>query len=139
MTHFFASFIIAGVLWKTNYPKFRRFVPLFVGLTFIGYITYVLYPAMPPWMASQFGHIPPTTRIIDQVLEAPAHRPGAVVVRRREQIRQQRGGDAVAARCLPDAHLPVLLEGRPARASACCWRPTRFAWPSHSSIPASTS
>ena len=67
MSHFFASFIIAGVLWKTNYPKFRRFVPLFVGLTFIGYITYVLYPAMPPWMASQFGHIPPTTRIIDQV------------------------------------------------------------------------
>ena len=67
MSHFFTSFIIAGVLWKTNYPKFRRFVPLFVGLTFIGYITYVLYPAMPPWMASQFGHIPPTTRIIDQV------------------------------------------------------------------------
>jgi hypothetical protein len=67
MTHFFASFIIAGVLWKTNYPKFRRYVPLFVGLTFIGYITYVLYPAMPPWMASEFGHIPPTTRIIDQV------------------------------------------------------------------------
>jgi PAP2 superfamily len=67
MSHFFASFIIAGVLWKTNYPKFRRFVPLFVGLTFVGYITYVLYPAMPPWMASQFGHLPPTTRIIDQV------------------------------------------------------------------------
>jgi len=67
MTHFFASFIIAGVLWKTNYPKFRRYVPLFVGLTFIGYVTYVLYPAMPPWMASEFHHIPPTTRIIDQV------------------------------------------------------------------------
>jgi hypothetical protein len=67
MTHFFASFIIAGVLWKTNYRKFRRYVPLFVGLTFIGYLTYLLYPAMPPWMASEFGHIPPTTRIIDQV------------------------------------------------------------------------
>lgn len=67
MTHFFVSFIIAGVLWKTNYPKFRRYVPLFVGLTFIGYVTYVLYPAMPPWMASQFGHLPSTTRIIDQV------------------------------------------------------------------------
>jgi hypothetical protein len=67
MTHFFASFIIAGVLWKTNYPKFRRYVPMFVGLTFIGYLTYVLYPAMPPWMASEFHHIPPTTRIIDQV------------------------------------------------------------------------
>jgi membrane-associated phospholipid phosphatase len=67
MSHFFTSFIIAGVLWKTNYAKFRRYVPMFVGLTFIGYITYVLYPAMPPWMASQFGHLPPTTRIIDQV------------------------------------------------------------------------
>jgi membrane-associated phospholipid phosphatase len=67
MSHFFASFIIAGVLWKTNYPKFRRFVPLFVGLTFIGYITYVLYPAMPPWMASQLGYLPHSTRIIDQV------------------------------------------------------------------------
>jgi PAP2 superfamily len=67
MTHFFASFIIAGVLWKTNHARFRRYVPLFVGLTFIGYITYVLYPAMPPWMASQFGRMPPTTRIIDQV------------------------------------------------------------------------
>ncbi len=67
MTHFFASFIIAGVLWKTNHAKFRRYVPMFVGLTFIGYVTYVLYPAMPPWMASQFHYLPPTTRIIDQV------------------------------------------------------------------------
>jgi hypothetical protein len=67
MSHFFASFIIAGVLWKTNHDRFRRFVPLFVGLTFIGYITYVLYPAMPPWMASEFHYMPPTTRIIDQV------------------------------------------------------------------------
>ena len=55
------------MLWKTNHPKFRRYVALFVGLTFIGYITYVLYPAMPPWMASQFGHLPASTRIIDQV------------------------------------------------------------------------
>jgi hypothetical protein len=67
MTHFFASFIIAGVLWKTNYAKFRRFVPLFVGLTFLGYLTYVLYPAMPPWLAGQTGHLPHVTRIIDQV------------------------------------------------------------------------
>ena len=56
-------------------PQFRRFVPLFVGLTFIGYITYVLYPAMPPWMASQFGHLP---RHADHRpgLGAPPHRPG---------------------------------------------------------------
>ena len=38
-----------------------------MGLAFIGYVTYVLYPAMPPWMSAQFGHMPSTTRIIDQV------------------------------------------------------------------------
>ncbi|HEY3842366.1 MAG TPA: phosphatase PAP2 family protein [Acidimicrobiales bacterium] len=67
MSHFFVSFIVAGVLWKTNYANFRRYVPLFVGLTFAGYITYVLYPAMPPWMSSQLGHLPSTSRIIDDV------------------------------------------------------------------------
>ncbi len=66
-SHFFTSFVIAGVLWKRNYQKFRRFVPLFVGLTLLGYITYVLYPAMPPWMASQTGHLAPTVRIIPLV------------------------------------------------------------------------
>jgi hypothetical protein len=64
MTHFFASFVIAGVLWKVDHPAFRRFVVLFVGLTLVGYVTYVLYPAMPPWLASQTGHLPATTRVV---------------------------------------------------------------------------
>jgi hypothetical protein len=66
-SHFFTSFIIAGVLWKRDYARFRRFVPMFVGLTLLGYLTYVLYPAMPPWMASQTGHLAPTVRIIPLV------------------------------------------------------------------------
>jgi hypothetical protein len=64
MSHFFTSFTVAGVLWKVNHDRFRRFVPLFVGLTFMGYLTYVLYPAIPPWMASQLGRIPSTVRLI---------------------------------------------------------------------------
>lgn len=79
MTHFFVSFIIAGVLWKTNYDKFRRFVPLFVGLTFLGYITYVLYPAMPPWLAAQTGHLPHVTRIVPVVLDHLHFHSGASV------------------------------------------------------------
>lgn len=67
MSHFFTSFIVAGVLWKRDHARFRRFVPIFVGLTFLGYLTYVLYPAMPPWLASQTGHIAPITRIIPVV------------------------------------------------------------------------
>lgn len=67
MSHFFASFIAAAVLWKRNYPAFKRFVPLFVGLTIVGYIGYALYPALPPWLASQTGHLQHTTRIIPLV------------------------------------------------------------------------
>ena len=66
-SHFFTSFVVAGVLWKRDYRRFRRFVPLFVGLTLLGYLTYVLYPAMPPWMASQTGHLGPTVRIVPVV------------------------------------------------------------------------
>ena len=33
-------------------------------LALVGFATYVLYPAVPPWMAAQQGHIPPVTRII---------------------------------------------------------------------------
>ena len=64
MSHFFTSFIVAGVLWKRDHARFRRFVALFVGLTFLGYLTYLLYPAMPPWLASNTGHIAAITRII---------------------------------------------------------------------------
>lgn len=67
MTHFFASFVVAGVLWKVDHRSFRRYVALFVSLTLLGYVTYVLYPAMPPWLASQTHHLPATTRIVPYV------------------------------------------------------------------------
>jgi hypothetical protein len=47
-----------------DHGRFRRFVALFVGLTFAGYITYVLYPAMPPWMVSAYAYMEPSARII---------------------------------------------------------------------------
>jgi len=59
-SHFFTSYVIAAVLWKRNRERFRRFITLFVSLTFVGYLGYLFYPAMPPWMASQAGLIVPT-------------------------------------------------------------------------------
>jgi hypothetical protein len=67
MSHFFTSFIVLAVLWKRDHVRFRRYMFLFVMLTFVGYLTYVLYPAMPPWLASETGHIPPIIRIIPVV------------------------------------------------------------------------
>ena len=137
MTHFFASFIVAGVLWKTNYPNFKRYVPLFVALTFAGYVTYVLYPAMPPWLASQTG-ISPCDPHRPRGTRPPPLPHRGVDLHRREQIRQQRGGDAVTARRLSDVDLPLLLE-KPRRAPASSLRRTRSSWPSPWCTPASTS
>jgi hypothetical protein len=67
MTHFVVPFAVAGVLWKFAHDRFRRFLLLFVLLTFAALVTYALYPAVPPWMASQNGFLPPTAKIIDEM------------------------------------------------------------------------
>jgi membrane-associated phospholipid phosphatase len=54
-------------------------VPLFIALTFLGYVTYVLYPAMPPWMASSGQYLPHTVRIIPLVLDHLHLHSGAAV------------------------------------------------------------
>ncbi len=67
MTHFVVPFAIAGFLWKFAHDRFRRFATLFVLLTFAALVTYALYPAVPPWLASQTGFLPPTAKIIDEM------------------------------------------------------------------------
>ena len=52
-SHFFLSFLMAGVLWVRDHKAFRRFMALYVTLMLSGFLTYVLYPAMPPWLASK--------------------------------------------------------------------------------------
>ncbi len=67
LTHFTVPFLIAGVLWKFHHERFYRYTALFVGLTFSAFATYAIYPAVPPWMASQHGQIQPTAKIIDEM------------------------------------------------------------------------
>jgi hypothetical protein len=56
--------VVAVVLWIRTYPMFRRFRVLFLSVTFAGFVTYVLYPAIPPWLASDRGDMPHTVRIV---------------------------------------------------------------------------
>jgi hypothetical protein len=67
LTHFFLAIVIAGWLWKTAHDRFRRFATLFVTLTFASFVTYALYPAMPPWLASREAVLQPTAKIIDEM------------------------------------------------------------------------
>lgn len=67
LSHFFLSFVIAGVLWVRNHRAFRRFMAMYVTLMLSGFLTYVLYPAMPPWLASQDGYMQASTRVVPVV------------------------------------------------------------------------
>lgn len=67
LTHFFATPLVAAVLWKLDRARFRRFAVLVAVLSFVGLITYALYPAAPPWMAAQEHLIAPVTRVVPLV------------------------------------------------------------------------
>ena len=67
LTHFFAALIVAALLWKFAYPRFRRFAVLIVALSFAAFATYALFPAAPPWLASQNHALAPTAKIVDEI------------------------------------------------------------------------
>ncbi|HEY3105483.1 MAG TPA: phosphatase PAP2 family protein [Gaiellaceae bacterium] len=62
VSYFLATYIVAGALWFFAYPYFRRYVAMVSLLALMGFTTYALFPAAPPWMASELGAMEPTTR-----------------------------------------------------------------------------
>jgi membrane-associated phospholipid phosphatase len=67
VTHFVATPLIAAVLWTFAHDKFARYASMVCVLAVTGFATYVLYPAVPPWLATQDGNIGPTTRTVGMV------------------------------------------------------------------------
>ena len=68
LSYFFATVTIAAVLWRRDHARFQRFVFLVIVLTFAAFATYALYPAAPPWLASQSPHtLAPTAKIVDEM------------------------------------------------------------------------
>jgi hypothetical protein len=67
MTHFFATPVLAMVLWKLDRARFRRYAITVGVLSLVGFATYALYPAAPPWMAAQRGLIDPVMRVVPVV------------------------------------------------------------------------
>jgi len=67
LTHFLATPLLAAVLWKLDRQRFRTFAVLVAALSVAGLITYAVFPAAPPWMASQEHLLSPTVRIIPLV------------------------------------------------------------------------
>lgn len=67
MSHFFATPLVAGILWKLDRLRFRRYSASVLVLSLLGFATYALFPAAPPWMAGEAGLIPHIVRVIPEI------------------------------------------------------------------------
>ncbi len=63
LSYFVVPITIAAALWRYAHWAFRRYVSLWIGLSFMALATYALYPASPPWLASRHGFLPHVSRI----------------------------------------------------------------------------
>jgi membrane-associated phospholipid phosphatase len=104
LTHFFATLAVAVAVWRFAPERFARFRALVVALATAGFATYVLFPAVPPWMAGEDGFIPPVHRIVGEMWTHVGVSPAAALFETRDAFYND-----VAA--LPSLHAayPVLL------------------------------
>lgn len=67
MAHFLAPFILAVLIWKLRPAHYWTYVAALITLSYAGFLTYLLFPAAPPWLAAQHGLIPPLEKLSTDV------------------------------------------------------------------------
>jgi membrane-associated phospholipid phosphatase len=79
LTHFFGTLTVGAALWLFAARLFRRYMAAVCVLAVVGFATYALFPAVPPWMASRDGQLEHTERIVRTVsLDVPLDYFGAI-------------------------------------------------------------
>jgi membrane-associated phospholipid phosphatase len=67
-SHFFATLLVGVAIWLYRYQWFHRFAACIVVLAALGLVTYVFFPAAPPWLAGRNDFLPHTFRITHAVV-----------------------------------------------------------------------
>jgi len=67
MLHFVIPFAMAITIWKLREKHYWRFITTYLVVSFSGFLTFLAFPAAPPWMASDMGLIEPITRVSSDV------------------------------------------------------------------------
>lgn len=67
MSHFIAPMIFGFIFWNSDKKIFKRYFLALLLLSYAGFATYIIFPAMPPWMAAQKGIIPEVFKVMDKV------------------------------------------------------------------------
>lgn len=67
MSHFIIPMMAGFIFWMFKKELFKDYFLALLVLSYMAFITYVVFPAMPPWMASDKGFIAPISHIMDRV------------------------------------------------------------------------
>jgi hypothetical protein len=77
--HFVFPVLLGVYIWLKKPNHYLRYMSALVFLSYMGFITYVIFPAAPPWLASQMGYIPHIEKISTDVwFAAGIHNASAV-------------------------------------------------------------
>jgi hypothetical protein len=88
-SHFVVTPVVLAILWIRDRQRWVRYARLVIALSAAGLLTYVLYPAAPPWLAAKDGVIEPVRRLSGagwEVLGLP--RAGALLADSQGQVNQ---------------------------------------------------
>lgn len=73
MSHFIVPMVIAFLFWLRKKQYFEEYTMALILLSYASFITFILFPAVPPWMASQQGFIPEVFKVMDKVFASLPH------------------------------------------------------------------
>lgn len=65
--HFVLPIGVALLIWKYREKFYWRYVTTFLVVSFMGFMTFLAFPAAPPWLASEKGYIAPIQRVSSNV------------------------------------------------------------------------
>jgi hypothetical protein len=122
--HFVIPVATAFFLWLRDRRSYWEFTGAMLLVSFLGFATFLAFPAAPPWMAAQHGVLPDVSRVIQDTLGRIVH-PGAV-----QTTWEHVGSNEVAP--FPSLHAawPMLVALTLwARTPGARWRLTPFAYP----------
>lgn len=103
VSHFVVVWAYAAVLYVRNRARWGAWARRILLLSYAGLVTYILYPAAPPWYAAQQGLIPDVRRIAIRGFDAHMHSAAALVSQA-----QGKGNDFAAMPSLHGAFTAML-------------------------------
>lgn len=66
--HFVTPMIVGFYFWYRDRAFFKKYTFGILAVSYAAFITFILFPAMPPWMASNSGYIPQIKEVTGVVM-----------------------------------------------------------------------